>query len=66
VNVIEKGNMNDVLKSLWHTMKKKGKVMKSFENYGVFILFESYELCTIKWDALGESVKCKSSKSISK
>jgi hypothetical protein len=41
VSVIEKGNTNDVLKSLWPTMKKKGKVMKVFEDYGVFILFES-------------------------
>jgi hypothetical protein len=45
-------------------MKKKGKIVKIFEDYGAF--FESYELCTIKWDALGESVKCKSSKSIHK
>jgi hypothetical protein len=41
VNVIEKGNMNGMLKSLWPTMKKKGKVMKTFEYYGVFMLFES-------------------------
>jgi hypothetical protein len=41
VNVIEKGNTNDVLKSLWPTMKKKGKVTKIFEDYEVFILFES-------------------------
>jgi hypothetical protein len=39
VNVIEKGNRNDVLKSLWPTMKKKGKVTKIFEDYEVFILF---------------------------
>jgi hypothetical protein len=41
MNVIEKGNTNDVLKSLWPSMKKKGKVIKIFEYYGVFILFES-------------------------
>jgi hypothetical protein len=41
VKVIEKGNMNDVLKSLWPTMTKKGKVTKIFEDYGIFILFES-------------------------
>jgi hypothetical protein len=41
VNVIEKGNRNDVLKSLWPTMKKKEKVTKIFEDYEVFILFES-------------------------
>jgi hypothetical protein len=41
VDVIEKGNMNDVLKSLWPTMKKMGKVVKIFEDYGVLILFES-------------------------
>jgi hypothetical protein len=41
VNVIEKGNTNDMLKSLWSTMKKKGKLTKIFEDYGVFILFES-------------------------
>jgi hypothetical protein len=40
VNVIEKGNMNDVLKSLWPTMKKKGKVTKIFDDYEIFILFE--------------------------
>jgi hypothetical protein len=28
MNIIEKGNTNDVLKSLWPTMKKKGKVVK--------------------------------------
>jgi hypothetical protein len=36
-------------------MKKKGKVVKVFEDYEVFILFESWELRTIKGDALGES-----------
>jgi hypothetical protein len=41
VNVIEKGNMNDMLKSLWPTMKKNGKVTNIFEDYEVFILFES-------------------------
>jgi hypothetical protein len=41
VNVIEKGNANDMLKSPWPMMKKKGKVVKIFEDYGVFILFES-------------------------
>jgi hypothetical protein len=41
VNIIEKGNTNDVLKSLWPMMKKKRKVVKIFEDYGVFILFES-------------------------
>jgi hypothetical protein len=46
--------------------KEKGEVLKIFEDYGVLILFESYELCTIKGEALGESVKCKSSKSIHK
>jgi hypothetical protein len=46
--------------------EKKGKVMKIFENYAVFTLFESYEFCTIKRDALRESMKCKSLKSISK
>jgi hypothetical protein len=59
VNIIEKGNTNDVLKSLWPTMK-------IFEDYGVFILFELDDLRTIKGGALGESVKCKSSKSIHK
>jgi hypothetical protein len=47
-------------------MKKKGKAMKIFEDYGVFILLVSSELCTIKGDALGELVKCKSPKRISK
>jgi hypothetical protein len=41
VNVFEKGNPNDVLKSLWPMMKKRGKVTKVFDDYGVFILFES-------------------------
>jgi hypothetical protein len=41
VNAIENGNMNEVLKSLWPTMNIKGKVMKIFGDYGVFILFES-------------------------
>jgi hypothetical protein len=41
VNVIEKGNMNNVLKFPWPTMKKKEKVAKIFDDYGVFILFES-------------------------
>jgi hypothetical protein len=45
-------------------MKKKKKIMKIFDDYEVFILFESYELCTINVDALGELVKCKSLKSI--
>jgi hypothetical protein len=40
--------------------------MKIPLDYGVFILFELYELCTIKRDALGELVKCKSSKTFSK
>jgi hypothetical protein len=39
-------------------IKKKGKVMKIFEDYGLFILFVSYELRTIKGHALGELVKC--------
>jgi hypothetical protein len=66
VHAIEKGNTNDVLKSIWHTMRKKGKVVKIFEDYEVFILFESYELHTIKGGALGESVKYKLWKFISK
>jgi hypothetical protein len=33
--------MNDVLKSIWPMMKKKGKVIKIFEDYRVFILFVS-------------------------
>jgi hypothetical protein len=41
VNAIEKGNVNGVLKSLWPTMKKMGKVMMIFEDNGVFILFKS-------------------------
>jgi hypothetical protein len=41
VNVIEKGNTTDVLKYLWPTMKKKGKGVKIFDDYEVFILFES-------------------------
>jgi hypothetical protein len=41
VNVIEKGNTNDVLKSICLMIKKMGKVVKIFEGYGVFILFES-------------------------
>jgi hypothetical protein len=41
VNVIEKGNTNEVLKSIWPMMKKKGKVTKIFEDYEFFILFES-------------------------
>jgi hypothetical protein len=41
MNISEKGNTNDVLKSLWPMMKKKGKVAKIFEDYVVFILFES-------------------------
>jgi 5'-3' exonuclease len=45
-------------------MTKKGKVMKIFKDMEVFNLFVSYELCTIKTDALGELVKCKSSKNI--
>jgi hypothetical protein len=53
VNVIEKGNTNDMLKSLRPTMKKKGKIVKIFEDYRVFILFESYELRILKGDALG-------------
>jgi hypothetical protein len=43
-------------------MKKKRKVVKTFEDYGAFILFVSYEFHTIKGNALGELVKCKSSK----
>jgi hypothetical protein len=39
VNIIEKGNTNDVLKSLWPTMKKSGKVTKIFDDYEAFILF---------------------------
>jgi hypothetical protein len=41
VNIIEKAITNDVLKSLWPTMMKKGKVVKTFEDYEVFILFQS-------------------------
>jgi hypothetical protein len=41
VKVIEKGNTIDVLKSLWTMMKKKGKATKIFEDYELFILFES-------------------------
>jgi hypothetical protein len=47
-------------------MKKKGKIMNIYEDYGVFILFVSYELHTIKGDALVELVNCKSLKSIHK
>jgi hypothetical protein len=32
VHGIEKGNTNDVLKSIWPTMKKKGKVTRIFED----------------------------------
>jgi hypothetical protein len=35
VNVAEKGNTNDMLKSLWPTMKKNGEVTKIFDDYGV-------------------------------
>jgi hypothetical protein len=35
VDAIEKGNANDVLKSLWPMMQKMGKVMNIFEDYGV-------------------------------
>jgi hypothetical protein len=41
VSIFEKGNTNDALKSLWPTMKKKGKVIKIFEDYEIFILFKS-------------------------
>jgi hypothetical protein len=47
-------------------MKKKKKVMKIFKDYGVFILFVSQELHTIKGGVLGQLMKCKSSKPISK
>jgi hypothetical protein len=43
-------------------MKKKGKFTKILEYYEAFILFVSYKLRTIKRDALGELVKCKSMK----
>jgi hypothetical protein len=46
--------------------EEMGKVMKVFEDYGVFSLIESQELRTIKGDALGELVKCKLSKPFSK
>jgi hypothetical protein len=55
-----------VLKSIWPTMKRKGKIAKIFEDYKVFILFMSYELRTIKGDTLGELVKCKTLKYILK
>jgi hypothetical protein len=29
---IEKGNMNEILKSIWPIMKKKGKVVKILED----------------------------------
>jgi hypothetical protein len=61
---VEKGNTNGLLKSMWHTMNKKEKVTKIFEDMGVLILFVSKELRTIKGDTLGELVKCKSSKNI--
>jgi hypothetical protein len=41
VKVIKKGNANDVLKSLWPTMKEEEKVVKIYDDYEVFILFES-------------------------
>jgi hypothetical protein len=47
-------------------IKKRGKVMKIFKDYEVFILFVFYELRTIKGDALSELVKCYLLKSISK
>jgi hypothetical protein len=47
---IEKGNTNALLKFIWHTMMKKGKVAKTFEDYGALILFLSYKLRTIKGD----------------
>jgi hypothetical protein len=47
-------------------MKKMEKVTKIFEDYEVFILFVSKELCIIMGDALGELVKCKSLKSTHK
>jgi hypothetical protein len=42
--------------------EEKGKRHEDPLGLGSFILFVSYELCTIKGDALGELVKCKSSK----
>jgi hypothetical protein len=41
VNIIKKGNTNDMVKSLWPTLKKKEKDTMIFEDYGVFILFDS-------------------------
>jgi hypothetical protein len=41
MSIFEKSNTNNALKSLWPTMKKKGKVIKIFEDYENFILFNS-------------------------
>jgi hypothetical protein len=36
---------------------EKREDVKIFKDYGVFILYESYKIRTIKGDALGELVK---------
>jgi hypothetical protein len=36
-----------IFKNIWLTIKKKEKVAKILENYNVFILLESQEICTI-------------------
>jgi hypothetical protein len=66
VHDIEKGNMNDILKSTWLTMKKKGKVEKIFEDYRIFILFCILGVPYYQDDTLGEFVKYKSLKTLSK
>jgi hypothetical protein len=38
---IEKGNTDELLKFICATIKKKRKVMKTFEDYGALILFVS-------------------------
>jgi hypothetical protein len=66
VNVIEKGNTNNVLKSLWPTMKKKEKSCEDL--WGLWSFYFIWVLGALYYQggALGELVKCKSSKSISK
>jgi hypothetical protein len=56
---IQKGNTNDKINFYMGYNEKREKSRRFLIIEDCIFLFESYELRTIKGDALGELVKCK-------
>jgi hypothetical protein len=62
---IQQGNTNDEIKFYMGYNEENGKSREdSLELRILYFFFESQELCTTKVNALGELVKCKTSKTI--